>query len=366
MRRRLSIVLFISLFCTIRVQAQQEILIPIVSREIFALDSRGSALFSGAHTTVLELDLPANTTRWFYRFYSLLKKEDFKKYAPVSPLLDELYLKSRDTADYKISLPDIPAGLRNKVSVYLLKDSNQVINFGKQITFSKLEYLSTGSSLNNSAGWIEVCDPSYLSGKQYLGLMNHATISSGFIAVEVVAVCKQRSLASGGWSEEEMKDWEIKIVNNCAQKGEIPSLYFEKTAQCFLKSIQQAVTEEVYRAMPEAEQESLEKTIYKRCVEQYANAEEKDTLNNVDVFLLTGEWVSERQESLHLDFSGKVILKKKTGQVLEGNWYVADNVLTLDFVNYTEQKYQPVLLTPDKFAWRNIQTGNYLRFSRAE
>ncbi len=356
-------ILIFVLYCVsiLSVQAQNEVLIPIVNHKIFALDSRGSTFFTGSHTTVLELDLPVNTVRWYYRFYNVTKKELLTKYASPTSLEDELEKKINDPAYSTIKLPAIPTEYKNKISVYILNDSSQIEVFNKQLTFTKVEYETQSSMLNMYAGWSEVCDPGFISGKQYLGILNQANLTGTNVVLDVVAICKQRTV-DAGWSEEVLKDIEVKFVDGYADK--LSPFAVEKVTECYIKSLQYEMTYEAYKNQNTAAKKLFENKALENCYNENFKETETDTLTELDVYYLFGNWKTEKDETLDMKFSSELTLKKNNGTVLKGNWYISDNALYLKFENYKTQKYQPIILSPNKYVWKNYETGNYLRYTR--
>lgn len=342
-------------------QAQNEVLIPIVNHKIFYLDSRSSTLFSGSHTTVLELDLPVNTVRWYYRFYNITKKDLLPRYGSKTSLMDELEAKLTDSDYSTLKLPQIPAEFKNKVSIYLLEDSSQVSVFNKQLTFAKVKYQEQFSFLNLGAGWSEVCDPDFITGKQYLGLLNQANLSGTNIVVDVVAICKQRTIETD-WSEEILKEIESEFIDENIS-GFSPFV-IRKISDCYIRSLQNKLTYEKYKTLSVAEKSRTEKEALGNCYHEGFQIAEKDTLTELDPYFMAGSWETEKDELMEMKFSKELTLRKKNGTVLKGSWYIAEGSLFLKFDNYRTQKYQPVVLSPNKYIWKNVQTGNYLRYSR--
>lgn len=342
-------------------QAQNEVLIPIVNHKVFYLDSRGSTLFSGSHTTVLELDLPVNTVRWYYRFYNVTKKELLSKYGSGTSLMDELEAKLTEPDYSTLKLPQIPAEFKNKVSVYLLDDSSQASVLNKQLTFTKLKYQEQFSSLNLASGWSEVCDPDFIRGKQYLGLLNQANLSGTNIVIDVVAICKQRTIETG-WSEEILKAIENEFIDRVTSG--LSPFVIRKVSECYIKSLQNELTYEKYQTLSGAERSRTERSVFENCYNESFQITETDTLTGLDPYLMAGSWETEKGELLEMKFSNELTLRKKNGTTLKGSWYIAEDALFLKFDNYRTQKYQPVVLSPYKYIWKNFQTGNYLRYSR--
>lgn len=352
-------VLFIFICCLENVLAQKEELIPIINHQVISLDSRGSTFFSGKSTEVIELDLPINTIRWYYRVYNVNQKELVQKYAPNISFIDQISDKLNKVG-INITTPTIPTALKNKLSVYLLKDSSHINLFKTQFSDLKLSYLEEFSIIQQSAGWKEVCDPQYISGKQYIALANHGNLTSTHVVVDIVAICKRRTIDLD-WDEKILIDVEKDIVNTIAHQ--VSPTTIEKTSNCILQSLQFQLDKDQYLGIEQKRKEELLGDLLRKCTYEHSNTK-TDTLKGLSSYFLIGNWISERGEELKFIYPNEIILKKKSGETLRGIWYVSDESLTINFDQYKTQKYQPILISPDKFIWKNVITGNFLRYQR--
>lgn len=341
--------------------AQTDEFIHIVQHKTIGLDSRGSALFSGRQTAVIELDLPPNTVKWYYRFYNVTKEELISKYGKSINFLEDVK-SQKDAVSPIFKTPYVPTEFKNKVSVYLLEDSAQVVNFEKTITFTKTSYLEDFSMLNQYSGWEEVSHPHYINGLQYLGLVNHANISATHMMLDVVAVCKKRSIHPL-WKESSLKkaeqDWIQFAIN------EIPTDFLESYSNCFLEKLQYSSTEDVFLSSSPDSKEKLYTEIYGKCAANEHLMQCADTsLQIISPYRLFGKWKTEKGELLQLNPDNEIQLQKNNGEMLSGWWYISDESLIIGFENYKTQKYQPVFISPYKMIWKNRLTGNYLRSQR--
>lgn len=341
--------------------AQDEVLVPIVNQKVFNLDSRTSVFFKGNHTSVIEIGLPENTVRWYYRFYNVNKKDLLSQYIPKGSLLEELENDMHHPQVFGISLPSIPKDEQNKVGVYLLKDSTQVSLFNKQLTLQKAEYKKEFSLTNEASGWVEVCDPDYVTGGQYIGLLNRATLGESHVVLDVVAVIKKRSV-NFGWSEKHLKKIEEDFVSR--NSSDIPIQSLRKATRCLLRTLQYDVSYKEYALLNQQELDSLEKDIVKKCYNEKFVEAPLDTLNQLDRYFVFGSWETVQGEVLEMSFSGDLKLMKKDGKEVTGVWYLSSNKLHLKFDDFDTQIYDPIMITPDKYVWRNSQTENYIRYVR--
>lgn len=361
---RFRFILLLSFLICFSLKAQNKILVPIVNHKVFVLDSRSSTLFSGKYSTVIELYLPENTVRWYYRFYNVTKKDLLVKYAPKIPFLEEMKSKLSETEFYNFKIPNVPTEYANKMNVYLLNDSNQVSIFNKQFTFNKVQYQSQFSVLNASSGWAEVCDPEFLTGNQYLGLMNIANITSTNVYLDVVAVCNQRSIEDSGWKESELKSLEINLINQLITNNKIAAQSYQDISKCYLESIQQQIKLSDYNILSKIDKMSFEKKIFDNCFSDNFHEQLLDTISTLTPYFIIGKWKTEKDETLEFKYSNELILTKKNSTTLNGSWYISNNELYMKFENYKTQKYTPIIMTPKKFVWKNSLSDNYLRYSK--
>ena len=339
----------------------QNVVLPIVNHEVIMLGSRSSTLLTGKQAQVVKFELPVNTVRWYYRFYNITKKEQLPTYRPKRLLMDDVTKSLTSHNFHSIEIPKIPTSLKNKLNVYLLRDSNEVASFTKIFSFQKAAYQGAFSSLNAYSGWVEVCDPQYITGLQYLGLMNLGNLSGTNVVLDVIAICKKRANHTG-WSEADLKAEEIRFVKN--YKEEIPPTWLEKSSDCYLNSLQSEMTFAAYKNLNVEEKHALLSRYFQNCYDAQFTSRVKDTLTDISIYTVFGDWKTERNEMLKMDFTGELKLTKRDGKVLKGIWYLTDENLILKFNGYEEQRYEPIVTMQNKYVWRNKNTGKYLRYLR--
>lgn len=334
-------------------------LIPIIQKKDFYLDSRGSKLFTGTNTAVIELDLPVNTVKWYYRFYNIHQKSLLSKYAPALSFSDEW--KHTQFLQSSPKIPNIPSSIRNGVSVYLLEDSSQIQPLENQLLIEKVSYQEDLSIVNMPTGWMEVSHPKYISGLQYLGLLNHGNLTGTNVVLDVIAVCKKRSISGSDWNETQLKQLEEEIMD--IVEAEQVLILKEQVMDCLLTKVQQKFSfyNDVQKFLFSNIQFLKDQIQY--CI-QGISTEIIDTSKVLDPYQIVGEWKTEKGEVMHFMISQKVSIQKKTGETLQGIWYIHDQSLIVEFENFKPQKYQPIIVSPDKFVWKNRLTGNYLRYQK--
>lgn len=334
-------------------------LIPIIQQKDFYLDSRGSKLFTGTNTAVIELNFPVNTIKWYYRFYNVHQKTFLNKYTPSLSFAEEW--KNSHFINTSPKIPNIPSTIRNNVSVYLLEDSSQVEQLEKQLLVERVSYVEEFSSLDMSAGWMEVSHPKCISGLQYLGLFNHGNLTGTNVVLDVIAVCKKRSVSVNDWNEALLKRLEEEFVESLDDYSGMKSK--EKVVDCMLSKIQRGISYNEYSYQTNSSKELLVKENIQRCIQEISS-ESIDSSNVLNPYQMVGKWKTEKGEVLQFLISQKISIKKKTGETMEGIWYLHDQSLIVEFENFKTQKYQPVIISPDKYVWKNRLTGNYLRYQK--
>ncbi|MCO5233676.1 MAG: hypothetical protein LC105_07755 [Chitinophagales bacterium] len=364
MIRYIGIWVFFFCIAVFNLKAQEEILVPIQNHQVFSLDAKGSSFFTGKYTTVLEIELPVNTIRWYYRYYNLIKKENISKFSGENAFLESLDKKINSKRFYPNDLPSIPSNLTQKLNFYLLKSSEQSIIFQKQFTTAKFEFVDEFSSLNLSSAWKEVCDPEYIFGKQFIGIENLGIFSGTNIVVDIVAICKKRSLSESGWSEEFLKNIEDSLMDNMALRTDIPTLSYSKVSDCFMNTLQQKFDFKVFQNFSSDIKSSVQSSIFDNCFNNRMAKIGNDTITALSPYMIIGKWKTEKGEVLEFKFSKVLNLTRKDGQSIKGSWYLADNGLYLRFEGYKTQKYLPIILTSSKYVWKNPATGNYLRYTK--
>jgi hypothetical protein len=112
------------------------------------------------------------------------------------------------------------------------------------------------------------------------------------------------------------------------------------------------------------DQSNFEKKIFNNCFSNYFPVQLLDTISTLTPYFIIGKWKTEKEETLEFKYSNELILTKKNATTLNGSWYISNNELYMKFENFSTQKYQPIIMTPRKFVWKNSLSDNYLRYTK--
>lgn len=158
--------------------------VPVISKEIFTLNSGGRALIGGRSRIDLLVELPANTIEWYYAVTTSPEKTS----APAIGLAEQLIklMTPGGIASTVMSALITPRGA-GACDVYLFADRdnlNQFIN--KQPQFS---YLMSGTRQNFNQGAVQVRDA--VKGNLFLGLRNPSAFAAVQVTIEVCAIVKE-------------------------------------------------------------------------------------------------------------------------------------------------------------------------------
>jgi hypothetical protein len=358
---------FIGMLICIQLQAQsfQKSTISLIDGESFQLSSRSIGFFTGDHSIVLEIDLPANTVEWHYRFYSFQNEQQAQKHTTKLKLLQELDRSLIETGNLKTQVGEYPADvMKGQVSTYLLKDSSQVEVFNARFPFGLLQYHHT-SSIIAPAAWVRVSEPAFIRGKQYLAISNSQSLQESIVFLEAVAIIQIPKPVLNGWSAPELESWYAEVIDISARlSGESlhPSQY-AAVATCFQSTLENQLSAEKYNSISEVEKQQWKSWIFARCLE-IGRQQAIQPYKHADAYLLAGQWKTEKGEALDISFNGTMSLQKNNGKYLTGTWHLSENSLTLHFSGYKKQTYRSVVVSRNFVAFENNLTGNFLRMNR--
>lgn len=357
----------IGMLMSIQLQAQsvQKSTIALIDGESFQLSSRSVGFFTGEHSVVLEIDLPANTVEWHYRFYSFQNEQQAQKITTQLKLQQELDRSLIEAGNVKPYVVEYPADvIKGQVSTYLLKDSAQVDVFNARLPLGLLQYHQASSSIAPAA-WIKVSEPAFTRGKQYLAISNSQTLQESLVFLEAVAIIQTPKPVLNGWSAPELESWYAEIVDISARlSGEKlhPSQY-ASVASCFRSTLENQLSAEKYNNLSEVEKQQWKSWIFSRCLE-IGRQQTIQPYENADAYLLAGQWKTEKGETLEISFNGTATLKKNNGKFLTGTWQIEKDVFSLHFIGYKKQNYRSSVISRNFIAFENNLTGNFLRINR--
>jgi hypothetical protein len=347
-------------------QAFQNITVPLITGQSFPLSSRGIGFFNGEHALVLEIDLPDNTLEWHYRFYCFLQEEPLEKATARLSLEADLMKHLLNPGSIKLTAaPLVAEEAQSKANIFLLKDSSEVPIFNSRISLSGLNYHQKSSASGNAA-WVRITEPAFLKGKQYLAISNAQALQSSILYLEAVAITRAPKVALNGWTQPELEDWYAEIVDICATQADTtlhPS-QFAAVAGCFRAGLEEHISAVRFKEMSDVEQQQWKTWLYSQCKSKSSGKGKSVNYQDVDAYLLTGSWKSEKGELLRFNYNGYATLRKNNGQLLDGTWEITDGILSLNFRNHRKQEYRSNAISRNFISWENNRTGNYLRLYR--
>jgi hypothetical protein len=366
MKSLLYIALWMLCISSHQIQAQSfvagsEQIIPV---SIFSLDSRGTGLFSRQYNTVLEVELPPGTVKWFYRFTSasnltvankLLKETDV-----LSFWVDKFLEDSTLVIENMSVTEDAPF-----VNIYLLTDTTSVDVFNSWISFNRSYFTPKYSVLNAASGWMVVEEEKFLSGKQYIGLMNPSIIQEAHILLEVAALVNKPLPGKNGWTLPELENLYSEMVNLCSDLPDsiITPEKIPIVASCFVNALENRWDAAQYKSLSEAEQIQWKNWQLLKCLPPRSK-QDAAALTTLSRYIITGLWLTEKGEKMRLQFNGMVELEKNDGSLIKGKWSFDKDVFQLEFPGFRAQQYSAAKYTRNELEWKNNSTGRMLRMQR--
>jgi hypothetical protein len=143
-----------------------------VMTQTVSINSTSKALFAGSTRAVLKIDLPAGTTKWFYRITTMDINTNYY-YPQEETFFSLIFDKKAFTINNKT----------NKSLNFYIIDDNSVNNF-RQTENDNFKYYSKYSK-TNTQGFIDSCD--LTSNNLWIGLINPNIRDGLKVIVEVVA-----------------------------------------------------------------------------------------------------------------------------------------------------------------------------------
>jgi hypothetical protein len=341
--------------------AGSEQIIPV---SIFSLDSRGSGFFSRQYNTVLEVDLPPNTVKWFYRFASAPNLTAANKYlketSPLSSWIDRSVEDSTLVFEIIEVSEEFPI-----VNVYLLTDSTSVDVFNSRISFNRSFFTPKYSVLNAAKGWMVIEEEKFLTGKQYIGLMNPSILQEAHILLEVAALVNKPVPGKNGWTLPELENWYSEIVNLCSELPDsiITPEKIPIVAGCFVNALENRWDAAQYKSLNEAEQIQWKNWQLLKCLPPRSK-QDAGALTSLNRYIIAGLWLTEKGEKMRLQFDGVAELKKNDGSILKGKWNFEQDIFQLEFPGFRKQQYTAAKFSRNELEWKNNNTGRMLRMQR--
>lgn len=349
---------------TLQGQTARQQVVNIVPPKIFSLDSRGSGLFSRQHSKVLEIELPENTVSWIIRFRATSSGKIAEENIRTSDLLKQVNKSLSDTSKQIIIVSELPDAI--DIGLYLLTDSIAAEDFTSWTMLDRAQYIAEYSSVESSLDVIDVQDGKYLSGKQYIGMINQAVLDEAHVILEIVAIIDEPVSAMNNWKSSELDVLQNEIENLCAS---IPDTVLrpsriEKVSLCVRQILENTWDAYAFKSLNETEQMQWKNLQLLRCLEKEKFITDKEDINIMDERIIYGQWLSGDGEQLTFKSKGLMDILKKNGQTISGNWSFENNILTLQFKGYQIQQYNANRFSEKQIQWVNIKNGNILNLKK--
>ena len=201
-------------FLIVSVYSQTEVARQIIEPRSFTLNSSLGSATGGNAKTVIEVDLPDYTIRWFYTFTAHRTeaqrnkaKANINLFAQLTRILD---VTGTTAAATKVLIT--PSG-SDYCDLYFFDTEEDADIFDAPLTLKSFTYESKYSQENLMQGTIMVSEKERCVGTQYLGFANGSLNSSVNVTVEVVAIVLNE------WTKEDRQQMYDGIYSLLTENG---------------------------------------------------------------------------------------------------------------------------------------------------
>jgi hypothetical protein len=156
----------------------------LTTKQDFYLNGGVRSNFGGKSRTVYQIDLPANTVKWYYAVSTHVQNQNANQEIKLFEQITRLFDPSGITA-IALGVIATPTG-SNDCDIYLI-DRNNLNAFYQKQPFT---YTIDGSRENFRNGVVMVNEP--VSGTYFLGFRNPSEVSGIGIYFEAVAIVKEQ------------------------------------------------------------------------------------------------------------------------------------------------------------------------------
>lgn len=252
-------------------KTEQKVITIVHQREIY-LNGGARAAIGGKSRTSLKIDLPKNTTSWYYSF-STSPGESGTKNLNLAVQLSSLATGGITKA--VLENIQVPSG-SGAIDVYLL-DRNNIELFENKVdnTGGTFYYKREGSAFNTKQGLISINE--FNTGTYFLGLKNPSSLDGIDIFIEVVAITEElqqftdeqnEAITFGdlGWKAFERGDYD-KCLEYCNKAIGLDKsfgyIYFNMGLSYFMKGQSSDAIETYSKAISVTKKSSIPKETFK-------------------------------------------------------------------------------------------------------
>ena len=352
------------LFQVICYSQSKEVAVTVLQPQEFFIN--GAINITGQTTLVLDVNLPENTTKWYYTFAASRSKEQIKQTKAQFNLFAQLtrIIDNTGTTAKALTLLNTPPG-NDYSNVYLLASRKDADNFNKEFTLKGFTYIREGSRENYVSGTVEVTNPSNLQGRQYLGMQNSSTTYGITVVVEVVAIVKEEQEVNG-WKKSQKEGLYSTISHGLKEKHKhhlTDELILDFT-NCMVNKITTNYAASQLENTAGYEVNNIIENIHSQC-EQELNLLTKYSLkdNVATEERLIGTW-SDENSVFEFKENGVFTLKfDNQNSLIQGKWKLSNERLTFT-INGSEDNYIIEEYSENKIRYKYIKSGETFNAER--
>jgi hypothetical protein len=361
--KKIIILIFVLLQVTIYSQSKEVAVTVLQPQEFFI---NGAINITGQTTLVLDVNLPENTTKWYYTFAASRSKEQIKQTNAQFALFTQLtkIIDNTGTTAKALTLLNTPPG-NDYSNVYLLASRKDADNFNKEFTLKGFKYIGEGSRQNYVSGIVEVTNTSNLQGRQYLGIQNPSTTYGITVIVEVVAIVKEEEIVNG-WKKSQ-KEGLFSYLNHGLKekhKHHLSDDLISDFTNCMANKITSNYTAIQLENVAKYEANSIIDNIHNKCEQELNLAAKYSLKDNVATEeRLIGTW-SDENSVFEFKENGVFTLKfDNQNSIIQGKWKLSSERLTFN-INGSEDNYIIKEYSENKIRYKYIKSGEIFNAER--
>ncbi len=240
----------------------------VEQRSIYLNGGVRAETVGGKSRITIPVDLPKNTSKWFYSFSTIEGKSGVKNLNLAIQLSSLLIDQSGSTAKI-LSEVEIPEGSAS-ADIYLLRSNNeQAFREKWDNNGGNFYFVQEGSTMNTKQAIVQVDD--ITSGRVFIGLKNPSELNGLNVFIEVVAIV-QKEVYVDEWTVENMAI----LRSNCLKRFKTNGDGKNEVCNCLSKKITAEYTPSQYSNVSENSKESLLTSLFDTCHESTNNLALRD------------------------------------------------------------------------------------------